>query len=83
LVSALPPDPDPINTPSIERGGGVQPGETPPASAQTSASPNPDPRAPRKYTFGVIVSFIAIALFLALFATAAVLLLVKAVSGSG
>ena len=51
--------------------------------AQTSASPNADPRAPRKYTFGVIVSFIAIALFLALFLTAAVLLLFKAASGSG
>jgi hypothetical protein len=82
-MSALPPDPDPMNTPSIERGGGVEPGETPPASAQTSASPNADPPAPRKYTFGVIVSFIAIAVFLMLFATAAVLLLVKAISGTG
>jgi Family of unknown function (DUF6480) len=82
-MSALPPDPDPINTPSIERGGGVEPGETPPASAQTSASPNADPPAPRKYTFGVIVALIAIAVFLMLFATAAVLLLVKAISGTG
>ena len=49
----------------------------------TMDSPNADPRAPRRYTFGVIVSLIAIALFLALFVTDAVLLLVKAVSGTG
>jgi Family of unknown function (DUF6480) len=82
-MSAIPPDPDPINTPSIERGGGVEPGETPPASAQTSASPHADPPAPRKYTFGVVVSLVAIAVFLTLFVAAAVLLLVKAVSGTG
>jgi hypothetical protein len=82
-MSALPPDPDPINTPSIEHGGGVEPGETPPASAQTSASPNADPPAPRKYTFGVVVSLVAIAVFLTLFAAAGVMLLIKAVSGTG
>ena len=49
----------------------------------TTDSPNADPRAPGKYMFGVIVSLIAIALFLALFVTAAVLLLVNAVSGTG
>jgi len=54
-----------------------------PMVRSTMDSPNADPRAPRKYTFGVIVSLIAIALFLALFVTDAVLLLVKAVSGTG
>lgn len=82
-MSTVPPDPDPINTTDFEGGGGVEPGETPPASAQTSASSNADPRAPRKYTPGVIVALIAVALFVALFAATAVLLLMKATGAIG
>jgi hypothetical protein len=61
----------------------VSPGETPPASAQTSASSNADPPAPRKYTPGVIVALIAVALFAALFAVTAVLMLLKATNAIG
>jgi hypothetical protein len=76
-VTALPPDPDPANTPAVERGGGVAPGETPPASAQTAASPNPDPKVGRRLTVGAIASFVAIALFVALFVATAILLILK------
>jgi hypothetical protein len=82
-VTELPPDPDPANTPGVERGGGVVPGETPPESAQTSASANPDPRARRKVTPGVIASFIVIALLVALFLATGVLLLLKILGAFG
>jgi hypothetical protein len=32
------PDPDPQNTPGLEPGGGVQPGDTPPGEASTTAA---------------------------------------------
>jgi hypothetical protein len=35
-VTALPPDPDPVNTPGLEPGGGVSPGDTPPDSGSTT-----------------------------------------------
>jgi hypothetical protein len=82
-VTAVPPDPDPVNTTNVERGGGVSPGETPPASGQTSASSNADPPARRKYSPGVIVALIAVALFAALFAVTAVLMLLKATNAIG
>jgi hypothetical protein len=66
VVTALPPDPDPANTPAVERGGGVAPGETPPASAQTAASPNPDPKVGRRLTVGAIALFVATAILLIL-----------------
>ena len=71
------PDPDPTNTPSLDPGGGIEPGETPPDSAQTSATPNPDPRVRRAFTPTVIASFIAIALFVTLFVAVGVLLVLK------
>ncbi|MEV0691583.1 DUF6480 family protein [Streptomyces sp. NPDC050388] len=42
------PDPDPRRTPGIEPGGGVSPGETPPAEGGTYGISYPEPHEPRK-----------------------------------
>ncbi len=76
-MSALPPDPSPENTPGPDRGGGVPPGETPPDSAQTSATSNADPAAGRNLTPRAVVTFVAIGLFAALFAVTAVVLVME------
>jgi Family of unknown function (DUF6480) len=69
-MTALPPDPDPADTPSVE--ASVPPGETPPDSAQTSGSANADP--PPRPRSGAVLTIIAIALLVALFVATAVLL---------
>ncbi|PRX48204.1 hypothetical protein B0I33_10418 [Prauserella shujinwangii] len=43
-MTAPPPDPDPRETPGLEEGGGVAPGDTPPDSAQTSGLSHREPR---------------------------------------
>lgn len=77
-MTAQPPDPDPIDTPDLEPGGGVRPGSTPPDSAQTSglSEPEPRPRHRYRYTRTQIVSLIALAIFILIFAAAAVGLIV-------
>ncbi|AZQ32695.1 MULTISPECIES: DUF6480 family protein [Streptomyces] len=42
------PDPDPRRTPGIEPGGGVSPGETPPAEGGTHGISHPEPPELRK-----------------------------------
>ncbi|WP_255784440.1 DUF6480 family protein [Mycobacteroides abscessus] len=37
----LPPDPEPAATPGLSKGGGTQPGDTPPASGQETQPSNP------------------------------------------
>lgn len=73
----MPPDPDPRDAPGVEQGGGVRPGDTPPDSAQTSATANRDPAAGRNLTPRAVVTFVAIALFVGLFATVAVYMVVQ------
>ncbi|MDX1883960.1 DUF6480 family protein [Mycolicibacterium sp. 120270] len=75
-MTATPPDPDPARTPSLEPGGGVRPGETPPDSAQTSGLSEPQPRARRKYTPATVTGIVVIALFVLLFVAVGVLLVV-------
>lgn len=77
IVTALPPDPDPATTTGEEPGGGVPPGETPPDSAQTSATAQADSAAGRNLTPRAIAAFVAIGLFVALFAVAAVLMFLR------
>ncbi len=75
-MTALPPDPDPEDTPSLEPGGGVAPGATPPESAQTSGLSAPDPTPTHRFTPTAIASLVAIALFVLLFVVMGVLLVV-------
>jgi hypothetical protein len=42
------PDPAPGRTPGLEPGGGVPPGETPPAEGSISGISHPEPPEPRK-----------------------------------
>lgn len=74
-MTAIPPDPDPRRTPGLEPGGGVPPGSTPPDSAQTSGLGEPEPRPRRKLTPTAVVSLIALAVFVLIFAVSAVYLL--------
>jgi hypothetical protein len=71
-MTAQPPDPDPIDTPDLEPGGGVAPGSTPPDSAQTSGLSEPEPRPRHRYTRTEIISLIALAVFILIFAASAV-----------
>jgi hypothetical protein len=78
-MTALPPDPDPGQTPDLERGGGVSSGATPPAAPQTSGLSAPQPSARHRYTPTQIVSGIALAIFVLAFAATAVGLIVQMV----
>ena len=42
----MPTDPDPDNTPGLEPGNGVNPGDTPPAEASTSGVSHREPKLP-------------------------------------
>jgi len=73
-MTAQPPDPEPTQVPGLEPGGGVAPGSTPPDSAQTSGLSAPQPKAGRKFSPAVVASFIAIAIFILLFAATVLVL---------
>lgn len=46
-MTAQPPDPSPDETPGLEPGGSVRPGDTPPESGQTSGLSHREPEPPR------------------------------------
>ena len=75
-MTAQPPDPDPTETPGLEPGGGVRPGDVPPASAQTSGASAPQPSARHKYTPATVTGIVAVAAFILLFVVIAVMLVV-------
>lgn len=56
-------DPDPDNTPGLEAGGAVSPGDTPPASASTSGlshrQPPPGKWIPRIFLGGIALLVLA------------------------
>jgi hypothetical protein len=74
-VTALPPDPDPSDAPAVA--DGVEPGDTPPAAAQTSASANRNPPPRRRFTPLSIAAIVVIGLVAAVFLTVAVLYLLQ------
>ncbi|MBB2923388.1 DUF6480 family protein [Cellulomonas cellasea] len=63
-MTAKPTDPDPENTPGLEPGGGVMPGDTPPGEASTSGVSHQEPGLPsgrsQKIVYGVILGFAAL-----------------------
>ncbi|BBY43887.1 hypothetical protein A5765_16170 [Mycolicibacterium celeriflavum] len=75
-MTAIPPDPDPADTPDLEPGGGVPPGSTPPDSDQTSGVGAVESRPRHRWTPTAVASIIAVALFVLLFLAAAVWLIV-------
>ncbi|BBX38327.1 hypothetical protein MMAG44476_06376 [Mycolicibacterium mageritense DSM 44476 = CIP 104973] len=82
-MTALPPDPDPAQTPDLEPGGGVAPGATPPDSGQTSGLGEPEPRPRRKITPTSAIAVVGLVLFLALFIAAGVLLILNMTGALG
>jgi hypothetical protein len=81
-MTAQPPDPDPAQTPDLERGGGVTPGATPPAAPQTSGVAEAQPPDRRRFTPGAALTVIAVCVFSVAFLAVAVLLVMKMV-GAG
>lgn len=71
-MTALPPDPEPANTPDLEPGGGVSPGSTPPDAGQTSGLSEPESAAVKQFPVFGIVTMIAVALIVIVFAAVAV-----------
>ncbi|MCG7606156.1 hypothetical protein BA059_25780 [Mycolicibacterium sp. (ex Dasyatis americana)] len=76
-MTALPPDPDPAETPDLQPGGGVAPGATPPDSAQTSGLGEPEPRPRHKYTPTSVTAIVGLVLLIAVFVAVGVLLIMK------
>jgi hypothetical protein len=58
------PDPEPERTPGLEPGGGVSPGETPPAEGSTSGIAHPEPPEMRKgwSTMPLVLIMVVVAL---------------------
>ncbi|MCW2519093.1 MAG: hypothetical protein JWR46_1712 [Mycobacterium sp.] len=74
-MTALPPDPDPAETPAVAHG--VDPGDTPPDSAQTSATSNQDPPPRRRMEPTTVVAMITIGVLFVIFLTVAVVYLLQ------
>ncbi|MDP9167383.1 MAG: DUF6480 family protein [Actinomycetota bacterium] len=75
-MTALPPDPDPADTPALVDGG-VQPGDTPPDAAQTSGTANKDPVPRGRFTPVSVAAMVAIGVLFLLFLTVAVIYLLQ------
>ena len=78
-MTTVSPDPDPTRTPSLEPGGGVTPGETPPDSAQTSGLSAHQPPPKRRVTPATVFSVITLTVFILLFVTTGVLIVLNLV----
>lgn len=60
------PDPDPRDTPGLEPGGGVTPGDTPPGESSTSEA-GPRHAPPRGWAKGPLIAIITVTLMVAAF----------------
>jgi hypothetical protein len=63
-----PADPDPARTPGLEPGGGVAPGDTPPAAEQTThaIAPNQTKLPSRRVNTGIAVGVVVVLVLIAL-----------------
>jgi hypothetical protein len=82
-MTAEPPNPDPDRTPGLEPGGGVTPGTTPPAAAQTSAGAEAQPSTRGRFTPTGVITLVAVILLFLIFLTTAVVLIMKIFGASG
>lgn len=68
-MTATPPDPQPENTPGLEPGGGVSPGDTPPGEASTSGNTFQEPDLPseganRAIAVAIVLAVVVVAVLL-------------------
>lgn len=71
-MTAIPPDPEPAQTPDLEAGGGVTPGATPPDSDQMSGVGPALPRPKHRITPGSVTTIALVVLFALVFLAIAV-----------
>ncbi|MBT2471536.1 hypothetical protein J7E97_27645 [Streptomyces sp. ISL-66] len=70
------PDPDPERLPGLDRGGGVPPGETPPAEASTTSGAGPYRRPKPGWGKGPLIVICVVAVLCALFFLAYAIVLI-------
>jgi hypothetical protein len=76
-MTAVPPDPDPVENPAVASAHGVEPGETPPDSGSTSATSNQDPPPRHRLTPTAVAVMIAVGVLFAIFLTVSVVYLLQ------
>ncbi|BDX35115.1 hypothetical protein TUM20985_56620 [Mycobacterium antarcticum] len=76
-MTAVPPDPDPVEMPTVGSAHGVEPGETPPDSGSTSATANQDPPPRSRFTPAMVGGMVVVGVLIAIFLTVAVLYLLQ------
>lgn len=66
MTSSPDPDPDPENTPGLEPGGGVAPGDTPPGESSTSGAAFQEPDLPSRRTNWLVYALVGLVVVCAL-----------------
>ncbi|MFD0841568.1 DUF6480 family protein [Williamsia serinedens] len=72
---------EPEQTPDLEVGGGVTPGDTPPAEATTSGLSEPEPDARHRFSTTGVATIVAVALLVIVFGAAVVAIIYEIAGG--